>query len=163
MFKIALFEWGMCVPVYETAVHFPQQIWLNLPYKLFAALTWKVLSLNFCRLLSCSIFKLVMWCQLSPDFEEVNLVKGTLSMSVWSRGANNTYPSLSITVLVGVLQCSFLTSYTCLPLPRLTNDCGDNSFTVAVAIFLLPSVHIKNSCLMYGRENSYQKSCGIVW
>lgn len=60
-----------------------QQIWLNLLYELAAALTWRgFLSLNFHMVLSCgSIFKLVMWYQVSPDFKKINLVKGTLSFS----------------------------------------------------------------------------------
>lgn len=91
-------------------------------------------------LLSCgSAFKLIVWCQLSPDFEEVNLVKNILRMFVWSRRANSTYPSLSIAVPIGVLQCSFLSSYTYLPLPKWTKNCGGSkSLMVAVAILLLP-------------------------
>lgn len=34
--------------------------------------------------------------------------------------------SLQIAVPVGVLQCSFLSSGTCLPLLKLTNDCEAN-------------------------------------
>lgn len=94
------------MPVCEVVVPFPHQVWLSSPHKLVATLpliSVALLSeflkcLSFCMLLPCgSILTLTMCCQLSPDFEEVNLVKGTLSTSVH-------YTCLSIQIPLVVLQ-----------------------------------------------------------
>lgn len=94
------------MPVCEVVVPFPHQVWLSSPHKLVATLpliSVALLSeflkcLGFCMLLPRgSILTLTMCCQLSPDFEEVNLVKGTLSTSVH-------YTRLSIQIPLVVLQ-----------------------------------------------------------